>query len=203
MFVILSKIKIMLYTIYAESTPNPTTMKFVANKKLVNQSIEAKSPEEAKKINIAQKLFMFPFVENVFLSNNFISVTKNRSVEWQDIAMQLREFILDFINNNKIEILDYPKDISINPVKIKKKNISNSEIDKQIISLIDNYIKPAVESDGGAIEFHSFENGTVTVILKGSCSGCPSSQATLKNGVEQLLKDKIGEKVIEVIALNQ
>jgi len=193
----------MLYTIYAESTPNPTTMKFVANKKLVNQSIEAKSPEEAKKINIAQKLFMFPFVENVFLSNNFISVTKNRSVEWQDIAMQLREFILDFINNNKIEILDYPKDISINPVKIKKKNISNSEIDKQIISLIDNYIKPAVESDGGAIEFHSFENGTVTVILKGSCSGCPSSQATLKNGVEQLLKDKIGEKVIEVIALNQ
>tara|TARA_B100001113_G_C20754312_1_gene468009 strand:- start:88 stop:624 length:537 start_codon:yes stop_codon:yes gene_type:complete len=178
-------------------------MKFVANKKLVNQSIEAKSPEEAKKINIAQKLFMFPFVENVFLSNNFISVTKNRSVEWQDIAMQLREFILDFINNNKIEILDYPKDISINPVKIKKKNISNSEIDKQIISLIDNYIKPAVESDGGAIEFHSFENGTVTVILKGSCSGCPSSQATLKNGVEQLLKDKIGEKVIEVIALNQ
>tara|TARA_B100000900_G_scaffold168806_1_gene143398 strand:- start:7703 stop:8284 length:582 start_codon:yes stop_codon:yes gene_type:complete len=193
----------MLYTIYAESTPNPTTMKFVANKKLVNQSIEAKSPEEAKKINIAQKLFMFPFVENVFLSNNFISVTKNRSVEWQDIAMQLREFILDFINNNKIEILDYPKDISINPVKIKKKNISNSEIDKQIISLIDNYIKPAVESDGGAIEFHSFENGTVTVILKGSCSGCPSSQATLKNGVEQLLKDKIGEKVSEVIALNQ
>tara|TARA_B100001063_G_C16457285_1_gene401254 strand:+ start:68 stop:649 length:582 start_codon:yes stop_codon:yes gene_type:complete len=193
----------MLYTIYAESTPNPTTMKFVANKKLVNQSIEAKSPEEAKKINIAQKLFMFPFVENVFLSNNFISITKNRSVEWQDIAMQLREFILDFINNNKIEILDHPKDISINSIKIKKKKVSNSEIDKQIISLIDNYIKPAVESDGGAIEFHSFENGTVTVILKGSCSGCPSSQATLKNGVEQLLKDKIGEKVSEVIALNQ
>lgn len=193
----------MLYTIYAESTPNPTTMKFVANKKLVNQSIEAKSPEEAKKINIAQKLFMFPFVENVFLSNNFISITKNRSVEWQDIAMQLREFILDFINNNKIEILDHPKDISINSIKRKKKKVSNSEIDKQIISLIDNYIKPAVESDGGAIEFHSFENGTVTVILKGSCSGCPSSQATLKNGVEQLLKDKIGEKVSEVIALNQ
>ena len=193
----------MLYTIYAESTPNPTTMKFVANKKLVNQSIEAKSPEEAKKINIAQKLFMFPFVENVFLSNNFISITKNRSVEWQDIAMQLREFILDFINNNKIEILDHPKDISINLNKIKKKKISNSEIDNQIISLIDNYIKPAVESDGGAIEFYSFENGTVTVILKGSCSGCPSSQATLKNGVEQLLKDKIGEKVSEVIALNQ
>mgnify|MGYP001454697570 FL=1 len=193
----------MLYTIYAESTPNPTTMKFVANKKLVNQSIEAKSPEEAKKINIAQKLFMFPFVENVFLSNNFISITKNRSVEWQDIAMQLREFILDFINNNKIEILGHPKDISINSIKIKKKKVSNSEIDNQIISLIDNYIKPAVESDGGAIEFHSFENGTVTVILKGSCSGCPSSQATLKNGVEQLLKDKIGEKVSEVIALNQ
>ena len=193
----------MLYTIYAESTPNPTTMKFVANKKLVNQSIEAKSPEEAKKINIAQKLFMFPFVENVFLSNNFISITKNRSVEWQDIAMQLREFILDFINNNKIEVLDHSKDISINSIKLKKKKASNSEIDNQIISLIDNYIKPAVESDGGAIEFHSFENGTVTVILKGSCSGCPSSQATLKNGVEQLLKDKIGEKVSEVIALNQ
>jgi len=203
LFVILSKIKIMLYTIYAESTPNPTTMKFVANKKLVNQSIEAKSPEEAKKINIAQKLFMFPFVENVFLSNNFISITKNRSVEWQDIAMQLREFILDFINNNKIEVLDHSKDISINSIKLKKKKASNSEIDNQIISLIDNYIKPAVESDGGAIEFHSFENGTVTVILKGSCSGCPSSQATLKNGVEQLLKDKIGEKVSEVIALNQ
>tara|TARA_B100001769_G_scaffold204125_1_gene163732 strand:- start:82 stop:663 length:582 start_codon:yes stop_codon:yes gene_type:complete len=193
----------MLYTIYAESTPNPTTMKFVANKKLVKQSIEAKSPEEAKKINIAQKLFMFPFVENVFLSNNFISITKNRSVEWEDIAMQLREFILDFINNNKIEILDHSKDISINSIKTKKKKTSTTEIDNQIISLIDNYIKPAVESDGGAIEFHSFENGTVTVVLKGSCSGCPSSQATLKNGVEQLLKDKVGEKIKEVIALNQ
>ena len=192
----------MLYTIYAESTPNPTTMKFVANKKLVNQSIEAKSPEEAKKINIAQKLFMFPFVENVFLSNNFISITKNRSVEWEDIAMQLREFILDFINNNKIEILDFSKDNSINLNKTKKIKQSNKEIDSQIISLIDNYIKPAVESDGGAIEFHSFENGTVTVVLKGSCSGCPSSQATLKNGVEQLLKDKVGDKIKEVVALN-
>ena len=192
----------MLYTIYAESTPNPTTMKFVANKKLVNHSVEAKSPEEAKKINIAQKLFMFPFVENVFLSNNFISITKNRSVEWEDIAMQLREFILDFINNNKIEILDYSKDNSINLNKPKKIKQSNKEIDSQIISLIDNYIKPAVESDGGAIEFHSFENGTVTVVLKGSCSGCPSSQATLKNGVEQLLKDKVGDKIKEVVALN-
>ena len=197
----------MLYTIYAESTPNPTTMKFVANKKLVDHSVEAKSPEEAKKINIAQKLFMFPFVENVFLSNNFISITKNRSVEWEDIAMQLREFILDFINNNKIEILDNSKDNSkdnsINLNKTKKIKQSNKEIDSQIISLIDNYIKPAVESDGGAIEFHSFENGTVTVVLKGSCSGCPSSQATLKNGVEQLLKDKVGDKIKEVVALNE
>ena len=192
----------MLYTLYAESTPNPTTMKFVANKKLVKQSIEAKSPEEAKKINIAQKLFMFPFVENVFLSNNFISITKNRSVEWEEIAMQLREFILDFINNNKIEILDYSKDNSINLNKPKKIKQSNNEINSQIISLIDNYIKPAVESDGGAIEFHSFENGKVTVVLKGSCSGCPSSQATLKNGVEQLLKDKIGDKIKDVVALN-
>lgn len=193
----------MLYTIYAESTPNPTTMKFVANKKLVNHSVEAKSPEEAKKINIAQKLFMFPFVENVFLSNNFISITKNRSVEWEDIAMQLREFILDFINNNKIEILDNSKNNSINLNKTKKIKQSNKEIDSKIISLIDNYIKPAVESDGGAIEFHSFENGTVTVVLKGSCSGCPSSQATLKNGVEQLLKDKVGDKIKEVVALNE
>lgn len=193
----------MLYTIYAESTPNPTTMKFVANKKLVDHSVEAKSPEEAKKINIAQKLFMFPFVENVFLSNNFISITKNRSVEWEDIAMQLREFILDFINNNKIEILDNSKNNSINLNKPKKIKQSNKEIDSKIISLIDNYIKPAVESDGGAIEFHSFENGTVTVILKGSCSGCPSSQATLKNGVEQLLKDKVGDKIKEVVALNE
>ena len=193
----------MLYTLYAESTPNPTTMKFVANKKLVKQSIEAKSPEEAKKINIAQKLFMFPFVENVFLSNNFISITKNRSVEWEEIAMQLREFILDFINNNKIEILDYSKDNSINLNKPKKIKQSNNEINSQIISLIDNYIKPAVESDGGAIEFHSFENGKVTVVLKGSCSGCPSSQATLKNGVEQLLKDKVGDKIKEVVALNE
>tara|TARA_B100000161_G_scaffold130873_1_gene92819 strand:- start:515 stop:1096 length:582 start_codon:yes stop_codon:yes gene_type:complete len=193
----------MFYTIYAESTPNPTTMKFVANKKLVDHSVEAKSPEEAKKINIAQKLFMFPFVENVFLSNNFISITKNRSVEWEDIAMQLREFILDFINNNKIVILDNSKNNSINLNKTKKIKQSNKEIDSKIISLIDNYIKPAVESDGGAIEFHSFENGTVTVVLKGSCSGCPSSQATLKNGVEQLLKDKVGDKIKEVVALNE
>ena len=106
-------------------------------------------------------------------------------------------------HNNKIEILDYSKDNSINLTKLKKIKQSNKEIDSQIIALIDNYIKPAVESDGGAIEFHSFKNGTVTVVLKGSCSGCPSSQATLKNGVEQLLKDKVGDKIKEVVALNE
>lgn len=198
----------MLYSIYAESTPNPTAMKFVANRRLVKNSMEFKNEKEAKKLNIAQKLFAFPFIENVFISNNFISITKNRSVEWENITMQLREFIVDHLNKNGIENYE-PKEEYINSrketrtTKTKKDVTIKSETEKQIVQLINQYVKPAVESDGGAIDFYSFKSGVVTVILKGSCSGCPSSQATLKQGVERLLKDKLGDQIQSVIALNK
>ena len=204
----MTKIKIMLYSIYAESTPNPTAMKFVANRRLVKNSMEFKNEKEAKKLNIAQKLFAFPFIENVFISNNFISIAKNRSVEWENITMQLREFIVDHLNKHGIENYE-PKEEYINSgketrnTKTKKDVTIKSETEKQIVQLINQYVKPAVESDGGAIDFYSFKSGVVTVILKGSCSGCPSSQATLKQGVERLLKDKLGDQIQSVIALNK
>tara|TARA_B100000902_G_scaffold246593_1_gene233391 strand:+ start:5919 stop:6488 length:570 start_codon:yes stop_codon:yes gene_type:complete len=189
----------MKYSIYAESTPNPSTMKFVANRMLIEQSIEITNKKDGEGINIAKKLFSFPFIKNIFISNNFISITKKENASWEEITMQLREFIVDFLNENGL-IVSLNNNIKLE--KNKEKEIF-SKTEEKIINLINEYIKPAVESDGGLIDFHSYEDGIVRVILKGACSGCPSSQATLKQGVEQLLKSKIGNEIIEVIAENR
>lgn len=204
MLVFLSKIQIMNYSLYAESTPNPEVMKFVSNRMIADKNVELLSAESAKNITIARELFNFPFVKSVFLSSNFISITKTENIKWENIAMQLRIFILDFLNKSET-VINYTENIdetsisdSSNNKSVVKKEFEGDA--KEIEQILEEYIKPAVESDGGSITLDSFENGIVTVNLSGACSGCPSSTITLKQGIESLLKQKLGDKVQEVIA---
>ena len=200
----------MFYSIYAESTPNPEVMKFVSNRMLADKSIEFLTANEATKIPMIHKIFSLPFVESVFLSSNFISIKKSKNVEWGEILIELRNFITQTLNEDDIQ--NYTENISEKEINQEnaskedkqgnKNNIKRTHSEKEIINLINEYIKPAVEGDGGAIEFDSFNNGIVKVILKGACSGCPSSTATLKHGIESLLIQKLGDKIKEVIAVN-
>ena len=191
----------MLYSIYAESTPNPEVMKFVANRMLADKSIEASTMAEAQGISIAEELLKFPFVKNIYLSSNFISISKIETIEWENIAIQLRIFIADFLNEqgikNYTEHLKKNQKQENNKEKEKKKEFSKKEI--KINALLEQYIKPAVESDGGAITLKALVGDVVTVNLKGACSGCPSATITLKNGIETLLKEKFHPD-IKVIA---
>lgn len=191
----------MLYSIYAESTPNPEVMKFVANRMLADKSIEISTTAEAQGISIAEELLKFPFVKSIYLNSNFISISKIETIEWENIAMQLRIFIADFLNDqgikNHTEHLKENQKREDNIAKDKNKELSEKEI--EIKDLLDQYIKPAVESDGGAITLKSLVGNIVTVNLKGACSGCPSATITLKNGIETLLKEKFHPD-IKVIA---
>lgn len=196
-------------SVYAESTPNPTVMKFVANKPLATGVFEFKNIDEAMHSPLAKALFNFPFVKEVFISANYVSVMKYNVAEWQEISMEVREFIRKFIEDGK-PILN---DEILNATNSAEKNISEkntveekvyTDIEKEIISILDEYVKPAVASDGGHILFDSFnENSkTVKVILQGACSGCPSSTITLKNGIETMLKEMLNGQVNSVIAIN-
>jgi len=194
-------------TIYSEMTPNPNTMKFVANKMLVGEDVVAEylSKEEAKNSSeIAESLFDFPFVKGVFITRNFITVSKMTEIEWEDITLELRLFIADSLKKNPVVVssLPIPKATESDEKKEVPAHFEptiTSELDQKILDLLEEFVRPAVENDGGAIHFKSFDEGKVTVILKGSCSGCPSSTATLKGGVEQLLKSHLPD-VTEVIA---
>lgn len=196
-------------TIYAEMTPNPSTMKFVANKHLlgIGDSAEFQSAASAKGYSpLAEELFNLPFVKGVFIASNFVTVTKTDNLSWDFITMELREFIREWIAEGKDVLVMMPPK---NGVEVEskeedsapKKVFAPSEYDDAICDLLDQYVRPAVANDGGAIDFRGFEDGIVTVTLKGSCSGCPSSTATLKGGIEQLLKQHLPE-VKEVIAEN-
>jgi len=196
-------------TIYAESTPNPSVMKFVANKPLAVGTYEFKNIDEAIEAPLVTSLFSFPFVKEVFISANYISVMKYNIVEWQEISQEIREFIRSYIESGKPilnnSILLKKKEVS--PTKIESKNLNNagnSEIEQEIIAILDEYIKPAVASDGGHIAFDSFDEKTKTVrvILQGACSGCPSSTITLKNGIEAMLREMLNGKVNSVEAIN-
>jgi Fe-S cluster biogenesis protein NfuA len=200
-------------TIYAEMTPNPNTMKFVADHMLVESGavVEFLSLAEAKGFStFAEALFNFPFVTRIFIAQNFVTVYKNEMVDWSDVSLELREFIREWLAENEEAVQKLPEqeEIQVNSdsTKTKTTNIApviNTEMDQKIVDLINEYVQPAVEQDGGAIHFQSYneDNGQVTVVLKGSCSGCPSSTATLKGGVETLLKNHIPE-INEVVALN-
>ena len=187
----------MLYSIYAESTPNPEVMKFVSNRMLADKSIEISSMIEAKDISIAEALLKFPFVKSIYLHSNFISISKTKTVEWGDIAIQLRIFIADFLNDQGIKnYTENIKEIEKKETSIaaSKKEFSDEEL--EIEALLDQYIKPAVESDGGEIALKSLKENIVTVKLKGACSGCPSASMTLKGGIETLLKQKFNSDIV-------
>ena len=190
-------------TIYAESTPNPSAMKFVTNKKLVNQSISFKHIDEAIDAPLVKKLFNFPFVKEIFLDENYISISKYDETVWDDIVMELRDFIKSYLEQEKA-ILGIS--FSGNNIENNPKNFSKNlnETEQEIVNILEEYVKPAVASDGGNIIFDSYEDKEklVKVLLQGACSGCPSSTLTLKNGIENILKEMLPGKVNLVEAVN-
>jgi len=192
--------------IYAESTPNPATMKFVANIALLpNKSAEFTGPEEAAKDDLPGALFRFPFVKSVYLASNFVTVTKIDGVEWYEVMNEVRNFIRDFLEAGNPVISKFPE-----PKPAQNRGtgsgtdevLPNEEMDSKIIEILDEYIKPAVAQDGGEIAYRGFDKGIVYVAMRGSCSGCPSSTLTLKAGIEQLLKRMV-PGVEEVVAENE
>lgn len=180
--------------IYLESNPNPNSLKFVVNDMLVPEGMtfDFPTPAEAEHAPLAQELFMYPFVDRVFYMSNFITVTKKEDVEWLEIQDTLKNHIKTFLESGKL-ILDIK-----GPAVPEQEE---TEIVKKIKTILDEYIRPAVEQDGGAITFHSYQDKKVTVALQGSCSGCPSSTVTLKAGIENLFKRMMPEEVQEVEAL--
>lgn len=192
-------------TVYAESTPNPTVLKFVANKPLVDGTFEFKNIDEAKHAPLAQELFQFSFVKEVFISANYVSVSKYDVVEWQEVSMEVREFIRKYIEDGKQilndAILSEQKAVTAEKTQT---SVPQNEFSQKIVEILDEYVKPAVASDGGNIAFQSYDENTktVSVVLQGACSGCPSSTVTLKNGIETMLKDMLNDTGIKVEAIN-
>ena len=182
-------------SIYTESTPNPSVLKFVSNKLIIDGSFEFNNIDEAQEMEFAKKLFEFSYVKSIYISKNFVSITKYDLKNWDEVTLELRNFIKNYLE--------------INEINFKRKEDKTEEIDldetsKKIISILDEYIKPAVSSDGGNILFDSYDKDKklVKVILQGACSGCPSSTVTLKNGIENMLKEMLSDKINSVEAIN-
>lgn len=197
------------YIIYAEETPNPSSVKFVANKLLLvsGATAEYQSKAETSEAPIAAELFNFPFVKRIFISSNYVTITKHDSVEWDEIRNDLRVFITDYLNKGNVVVNKLPqqsvaKDSSFKEtVTINTQHASPSnDVENKIIEVLEQYIRPAVEQDGGLITFKELKEGVVTVQMRGSCSGCPSSTMTLKAGIEALLKRLLPNDVKEVVS---
>ena len=196
-------------TVYAESTPNPKVMKFVANRTIIQgDSVEFMNIDEAKNSPLAMKLFHFPFVREVFIAKNFVSLTKYDAMEWEDVVMEVREFIREYLAEGSVVVHEIeevqenqiPKELTETAAPINQQELG--EVETRIVDILDEFVKPAVESDGGNIRFMSYEAGVVSVLLQGACSGCPSSTVTLKQGIENLLKKMLPTLVKEVVAVN-
>ncbi len=192
-------------TVYGESTPNPATLKFVVSKMVTKTALEFKNIDETKASPLAKELFNFPYVKEIYIDENYISVSKYEAYEWNDITLELRSFIKLFIENGGT-VLD-ENYIETNP-KIEKQKIENFDsldtTSQQIINILEEYVKPAVAADGGNILFDSYDEKEkrVKVVLQGACNGCPSSTFTLKSGIENMLKDMLNDNEIKVEALN-
>jgi len=188
-----------LISIYTEMTPNPETMKFVANKLLYpGKSIDFPDAESASPSPLASELFGFPFIKAVFIASNFVTLTKTPETEWNDVIPSVREFLKEYLEEGKAVV----NEEEVAAMKTESSNVADaddSDVVKRIKELLDNYVRPAVEMDGGAIQFKSYDEGVVNLMLQGSCSGCPSSMITLKAGIEGMMKRMIPE-VKEVVA---
>ncbi|PST82897.1 NifU family protein [Pedobacter yulinensis] len=174
----------MTINVYTEPTPNPATMKFMVNKLLINGSEDFPSRESAEHSPFARELFKFNFVSGVFFASNFVTVTKTGDADWEDLEPILKEFVKGAVESE---------------LKIKEASpeeapeFQGTETEIKIQQILHDYVRPAVEQDGGAINYKSFEEGVVTVELRGSCSGCPSSTITLKSGIQNLLQRMVPE----------
>ena len=183
--------------VYAEATPNPSAMKYVCNRIITKdeKKVEYLNKESAKGSPLALELFQFNAIESLFFADNYVTIQKKDGFIWGELHTIFRAFLKGFLEEGKPTILVYPEDVKEAIV------YTEDEVELKIIEILDTYIKPAVEQDGGAIIFRHFdkESGTVTVAMQGSCSGCPSSQVTLKSGIERLLKNMV-PSVQEVVA---
>jgi NFU1 iron-sulfur cluster scaffold homolog, mitochondrial len=175
--------------VYTEGTPNPATMKFLVNKLLINNSVDFPTKESAENSPFARELYRFNFVTGVFFASNFVTITKSEDSEWADIEPLLKEFVKGAVES-EMKILEQEQATA---------DFEGSETEIKIQQILNDYVRPAVEQDGGAISYKSFNEGIVTVELRGSCSGCPSSTITLKAGIENLLKRMVPE-VTEVVS---
>ncbi|KOS07442.1 nitrogen fixation protein NifU [Flavobacterium akiainvivens] len=192
-------------TVYAESTPNPGVMKFVANKLLTKTHVEFKNIDEAAPSPLAQELFKLPFVKEVFIDENYVSISKYAMAEWPEITNEIRSFIKTFIEDGNTVI--HEDLIKQTPQAEKQQEAYFDNLDttsQRIINILEEYVKPAVQGDGGNIAFESYDENDkrVKVILQGACSGCPSSTFTLKSGIENMLKDMLNDNEIKVEAIN-
>jgi len=175
--------------VYTESTPNPATMKFIVNKLLINGSVDYPTKESAEKSTFAKELFKFSFVNGVFFASNFVTVTKTEGTEWDDVEPIIKEFVKGAVES----------ELKVQEEEQADVNFEGTDAEVKIQQILHDYVRPAVEQDGGAIAYKSFTEGVVTVELRGSCSGCPSSTITLKAGIENLLKRMVPE-VQEVVS---
>ena len=186
-------------SIYTEMTPNPETMKFVANKLLYpGKSIDFPDVSTAKPSPLAIELFGFPFIRSVFIASNFVTLTKTPETDWQDVIPTVRQFLKEYLEEGKA-VINEEEVLNMKQEASNDVTADDDDVVKRIKELLDNYVKPAVEMDGGAIQFKSYQEGVVNLMLQGSCSGCPSSMITLKAGIEGMMKRMIPE-VKEVVA---
>lgn len=200
-----SNIKKSAITVYGETTPNPTTLKFVVSRRLTKNAFEFKNIDETKASPLAKELFQFPFVKEVFIDENYISITKYDLASWDEITIEIRTFIKEYIENGGIAIEETFAEADTKQEKQQIKNFDNLDTtSQQIINILEEYVKPAVAADGGNILFDSYDEDSkrVRVVLQGSCNGCPSSTFTLKNGIENMLKDMLNDQAIVVEAVN-